>query len=187
MSPIDRRTLLKAGVSAGLGWSLTPEAAIGQEDAASVRPREGDVLIRAGDSMKAPLAPADIRPGAPPILAWAMDPKDGTVRRGSRLNQVLVVRLDVARLSAQTRPRAVNGIVAYTAICTHTGCEVDDWIGDEQMLHCPCHGSKFDPSDGARVVEGVAPRPLPALPLELIGGRLRVAAPFTTRVGFESA
>ena len=137
--------------------------------------------------MKMPLGPDDIGAGARPIMAWAMDPGDGTVRSGSRLNQLLVVRLDPDALSAETRPRAVEGIVAYTAICTHTGCEVDDWLQEEQLLHCPCHGSKYDPRDGARVVEGEAPRPLPALRLRLDDGRLVVVGVFTARVGFQSA
>jgi len=67
------------------------------------------------------------------------------------------------------------------------GCEVDDWLANEQRLYCPCHGSKFDPTDGARVVEGEAPRPLPSLPLRIADGKLVVAGPFTARVGFESA
>ena len=120
-------------------------------------------------------------------MAWAMDPANGTVRNGSRLNQVLVMRLDPEKLTPETQSRAAAGVVAYTAICTHMGCEVDDWLETEQRLYCPCHGSKFDPADGAKVVEGEAPRPLPSLPLRVVEGRLIVAGPFTARVGFESA
>ena len=188
MHRIGRRTLLKAGISAGLGLGFfTPRPSGGQDDPAAVRPKKGDLLVKAGDSVKRPLTPDDIRLGAAPIMAWAMDPRTRTVRRGSRLNQVLLVRLDAGKLSPQTRSRAVRGVVAYTAICTHTGCEVDDWIGDEQVLHCSCHGSKFDPTDGAKVVEGEAPRPLPALPLKLNRGRLLIAGPYTARVGFQPA
>ena len=189
MKPDDevRRTLLKAALSAGLGLGFPPRPARGQDDTASVRPREGDVLVKAGDPIKKPLTPADVLPASKPVMAWAMDPISGTVRSGSRLNQVLVLRLDPVKLSPETRARAADGVVAYTAICTHMGCEVDDWLANEQRLYCPCHGSKFDPTDGARVVEGEAPRPLPSLPLKLEDGKLIVAAPFTARVGFESA
>jgi len=75
--------------------------------------------------------------------------------------------------------------VAYTAICTHSGCEVSDWIADQETLSCPCHDSLFDPKDDARVVDGPAPRVLPALPLKLVDGKLVVGGPFTSRVGFE--
>jgi len=182
-----RRTLLKAALGAGLGLGFTCTLARGQDDPASLRPREGDVLVKAGDGNQRPLAAADIAPGAKPIMAWAMDPINGTVRSGSRLNQVLVLRLDPEKLSPETRSRAADGVIAYTAICTHMGCEVDDWLENEQRLYCPCHGSKFDPTDSAKVVEGEAPRPLPSLPLKLEDGKLIVAGAFTARVGFESA
>jgi Rieske Fe-S protein len=170
-----------------MGLRLTPAAVWGQDDAASARPREGDLLVRSADAEKQPLTAADLPAGARPVLAWAMDPSDGTVRSGSRLNRVLVVRLDPASLTPETRARSAEGIVAYTAICTHEGCEVDDWLAAEQILYCPCHGTKYDPKDNAKVVEGEAPRPLPALPLKLDDGRIVVAGAFTARIGFQTA
>ena len=189
MQPKDdtRRTLLKAALGAGLGLYFTPSRATGQDDPASLRPMEGDALVKAGDASAKPLGPDDIQPGGKPVMAWAMDPANGTVRNGSRLNQVLVIRLNPEKLTPETQSRAAAGVVAYTAICTHMGCEVDDWLEPEQRLYCPCHGSKFDPADGAKVVEGEAPRPLPSLPLKVVEGKLIVAGPFTARVGFESA
>ena len=157
-----------------------------QVDPASARPQEGDLLVRAGDSSLRPLTPDDIPNGARQTFAWAMDPVDKTVRNGSRLNQVLLLRLDAETLHPETRSLAAQGVVAYTAICTHTGCEVDDWLSDEKLLYCPCHGSTFDPTDAARVIEGEALRPLPALGLRLDDGKLAVAGSFTTRVGFET-
>ena len=120
-------------------------------------------------------------------MAWSMDPTDRTVRSGSRFNRVMLVRFDPEKPSDETRSLSAGGVVAYTAICTHSGCEVADWLADEQLLYCSCHSSKFDPNDGARVVDGPAPRSLPALPLKTVQGRLTVAGPFTARVGFESA
>ena len=186
MTPIGRRTVLKAGIGLGVGLGLGARSAEGRDDPASMRAQEGDLLVRSGDTTKKPLTADDIIPDSRPTMAWTMDPTDGTVRSGSRLNQVLLVRLDAEKLTAETRSRAADGVVAYTAICTHEGCPVDDWLRDAQVLHCPCHGSKFDPTDSARVLEGEAPRPLPALPLKLEERRLLVAGPFTTRVGFGS-
>jgi rieske iron-sulfur protein len=184
---IERRTLLKAGITAGLGLTLKAERALCQSDPASTGPKTGDVLVRVGDAMKQPLSPGEIKRGAKPVLAWAMDPNDDTLRNGSRLNQVLLVRFDPQALAPDTRSRAADGVVAYTAICTHMGCEVDDWLADEQVLHCACHGAKFDAKDAAKVVGTDAPRPLAALPLKLDDGQLVVAGPFTARVGSESA
>jgi rieske iron-sulfur protein len=182
---VGRRTVLTSGVGLGIGLSLTPALAFAQDDPASLRPREGDFLIKDGD--RKPLVPDDIPSGASQTMAWAIDPIDGTVRSGSRLNRVLLLRLDAGQLSADTRSRAAGDVVAYTAVCTHTGCEVVEWLAAEQVLQCPCHFSKFDPRDGARVVDGPAPRPLPALPLALMDGKLVVARAFTTRVGFDPA
>ena len=180
---VGRRTVLKGGIALILSQGQSQ----GQDDPASLRPKEGDLLVKVGDSSMKPLAPDDIAVGAMQTGAWALDPTAHIVRSGSRLNRILLVRFDPEKLSLETRSRAADGVVAYTAICTHTGCEVIDWLADEQLLHCPCHYSKFDPKDGARVVDGPAPRTLPALPLHVVDGTLVVAKPFTTRVGFEPA
>jgi Rieske Fe-S protein len=59
--------------------------------------------------------------------------------------------------------------VAYSAVCTHQGCTVAYQNG---QLACPCHGSVFDPANGAEVVAGPAPRPLPEVPVEVRGGEV---------------
>src|SRR5215213_2830164 len=60
-----------------------------------------------------------------------------------------------------------NGkFVAYSAICTHQGCTVAYKDGN---LACPCHGSVFDPANGASVVAGPAQRPLPEIPVKVRG------------------
>lgn len=181
-SGVGRRAVLKGGVAL-----LFTKGQVGyaQDDPTSIRPKEGDLLVKVGDDGTRPLTPDDIPVGATQTMAWPLDPTSHTVRSGSRLNRILLVRLDPDKMSADTRSRAADGVVAYTAICTHTGCEVIDWHADEQLLSCPCHYSKFDPKDGARVVDGPAPRTLPALPLQTQDGKLVVAKPFTTRVGFE--
>ena len=149
------------------------------------RPQEGDVLIKVGLAHQMPLTPDDIPLGGGYVNAWAMEPAAKMVRSGSRLNQLLLLRLDPAALSADTRSRAAAGVVAYTSICTHQGCDVDQWLAKEQLLFCSCHESQFDPRDGAKVVDGPAPRALPALPLKIVDGVLVVAQPFTAPVGFE--
>jgi cytochrome b6-f complex iron-sulfur subunit len=59
--------------------------------------------------------------------------------------------------------------VAYSAVCTHQGCTVAYRGG---QLACPCHGSVFDPANGAAVVSGPAGRPLPEVPVEVSGGEV---------------
>src|SRR5690348_8997215 len=142
-----------------------------------MRPSAGDLLVRVGAPGNVALTPADISPGSAPTMAWAFDAASGVVRSGSRLNQLLLLRFDPAQLASDTRARSADGIVAYTAICTHNGCDVEDWLAAEQQLSCACHSSIFDPRDGARVIDGPAPRALPALPLTITGGKLVVAGP----------
>jgi cytochrome b6-f complex iron-sulfur subunit len=59
--------------------------------------------------------------------------------------------------------------VAYSAVCTHQGCTVPYKNG---QLVCPCHGSVFDPADGAAVVTGPAQTPLPEIPVKVQGGEI---------------
>ena len=47
-----------------------------------------------------------------------------------------------------------------SAVCTHLGC-LTFWKGDERLIACPCHGSRF--SKHGDVNKGPAPRPLPHL------------------------
>jgi cytochrome b6-f complex iron-sulfur subunit len=63
-----------------------------------------------------------------------------------------------------------NGdFVAYSAVCTHQACTV---AYQEGQLACPCHGSVFDPANGAEVVTGPAQSPLPEIPIEVKGGQV---------------
>lgn len=177
-----RRTVLQSVAGLALAW-MAPRPAAAQEAERS-RPGEGDLLVRVGDGTFTPLAPADVSAGPKATIAWPMSPDDRVVRSGSRLNRLVLVRLDPGALVERTRALSAEGIVAYSAICTHTGCEVGDFLPDEQALYCECHQSKFDPRDQARVTDGPAPRNLPALPLRVAEGRLVVAGPFTARPGF---
>ncbi len=175
-----RRSLLKV-IAVGVGFPRLA-AADGEE---SAPPRKDDWLVVAfGARAGQPIAPDDLEVGAKQIFAYPQDPATGVVRNGSRLNQVIVVRLDPAELATDTRARSIDGIVAYSGVCTHTGCDVTDWYGDVRRFRCPCHESEFDPKDGARVIGGPAPWPLAALPLKVVDGRLAVAGEFEGQVGF---
>jgi len=59
--------------------------------------------------------------------------------------------------------------VAYSAVCTHQACTVAYQKG---QLACPCHGSVFDPANGAEVLNGPAQSPLEEIPVEVKGGRV---------------
>jgi len=59
--------------------------------------------------------------------------------------------------------------VAYSAVCTHQRCTVAYRNG---QLACPCHGSVFNPTNGAEVVNGPAQRPLPEIRVEVRDGEV---------------
>lgn len=54
--------------------------------------------------------------------------------------------------------RTQDGFYAVSGICTHLGC-ITQWKPEDNLIECPCHGSKFK-RDGTKVA-GPAPRPLP--------------------------
>src|SRR5262249_60120333 len=106
----------------------------------------------------------DIPMGGPRVLAWPMDPASNTVRMDSRLNKILLVRLDPLTIVGSTKDRAADGVVAYSAICPHAGCEVNGWVAEQQILECSCHYSHYNPREGAAVIGGPPSPTFPALP-----------------------
>jgi rieske iron-sulfur protein len=181
-----RRIGRRRALELGLGLALIPRLACAQTEPARERPKEGDLLVNvtaAADSQ--PLKPDDLALDGKQTLAWPMDPETKTLRSGSRLNKVLLLRLDPEGFDAETKERAAAGVVGYSAICPHTGCDVTNWHPDKQLLECPCHFSIYDPKQEANVVSGPSPRRLPALPLKIADGKLAVAKPFIGRPGFQ--
>jgi ubiquinol-cytochrome c reductase iron-sulfur subunit len=59
----------------------------------------------------------------------------------------------------------VDGILAYSKICTHVGCPISLYEQTTHHMLCPCHQSTFDLSDNGKVIFGPATRSLPQLPL----------------------
>lgn len=178
---IERRLALGLGIC----LTLAPRLAFAQTDPTRERPREGDLLVRVGVAAPEPLTTENIPLGADPVMAWPMEPESGTVRSGSRLNKVLLLHLDPEGFDAETKEHAADGVLAYSAVCTHAGCDVVSWHPEQHLLECPCHNSVYDPTEGAKVVSGPAPRRLPGLPLKVAYGKLVVAKPFTGRAGFQ--
>jgi rieske iron-sulfur protein len=165
---------------------LAREGRAATENPKKQRPQPGDTLVYAyGDNKGELITPDKLPLGGPQELAFPMEPKSGTIRDGSRLNQILVVRLDPDAMSEQTRSHAADGVVAYSAVCTHQGCPISMWGDEKETLFCSCHASQFDPRNNAEVVDGPAPRRLAILPLEIANSELVVAGEFQGRIGFQ--
>lgn len=88
------------------------------------------------------------QPAEPPLAKLDDVPAGGGIVLA---DQKLVVTRDAAGKAA-----------AFTAVCTHSGCIVQNVANG--TINCGCHGSKFDAGTGA-VVNGPAQQPLAGLPV----------------------
>lgn len=61
-------------------------------------------------------------------------------------------------------------IRAFTSICTHEGCDVDQFQGGRMV--CPCHGSQYDTS--GNVVQGPATGALKEYPVTRTGNTVTI-------------
>ena len=178
-----RRQLLQAVLGVGAALPAVRLAAAADEPK-KARPQAGDRFVYfSGDRKGEVVKVEDLPVGGPQVVVWPMDAASATVRSGSRLNQVLLIRLPAEELSAETKANAVEGVVAYSAACSHEACPVSMWKKETQAFYCACHGSEYDPRDAARIVAGPAKRRLAMLPLQIEGGELIAAGPFTGPIG----
>jgi ubiquinol-cytochrome c reductase iron-sulfur subunit len=97
----------------------------------------------------------------------------------------IIIKFQPGVLGAPTNMNwTVDGIVAYSKICTHVGCPAALYEQTTHHILCPCHQSTFDAAHGATVLFGPAPRPLPQLPLTTDAqGYLVAASDFHEPVG----
>lgn len=97
--------------------------------------------------------------------------------------EAIVAETELARGSAFPFTDAATGepavlvrtgdgeLFACSVVCTHQRCTVAYQPASEKLA-CPCHGSVFDPANGAQVETGPAPRPLPEIPVEVREGEV---------------
>jgi ubiquinol-cytochrome c reductase iron-sulfur subunit len=86
---------------------------------------------------------------------------------GAADSQTLLLRLPFDVEAPGPPGATVEGLCAFSKICTHAGCPVGLYQATTQELFCPCHQSIFDVPEGAVPTAGPATRPLPQLPLEV--------------------
>ena len=130
------------GPGGGSGDGSGGGAAVGQNTPAASA--GGSEEAAAGTGGKAIAAESDVAPG-------------GAVKFKDRGRDAVLVHLDGGEF------------VAYSAVCTHAQCTV---AYKDAQLACPCHGSIFDPANGAEVVSGPAQTPLPEIPIRVQDGQI---------------
>ena len=126
----------------GAGNGSGDGAAVGQNTPTASADGSGEAATGTGG--KAIAAESDVAPG-------------GAVKFKDRGRDAVLVHLDGGEF------------VAYSAVCTHAGCTV---AYKNAQLACPCHGSIFDPTNGAEVVSGPAQTPLPEIPIRVQDGQI---------------
>jgi Rieske Fe-S protein len=113
-------------------------------------------------------------PPATPAAGSSSPAGGGLSSSGGTASNVLAKTTDIPVgggkiLTAQkiviTQPTA-GAFHAFTAICTHQGCIVDQ-VG-AGTIDCPCHGSKYSAVNGS-VVNGPATLPLAAVQITVQG------------------
>jgi cytochrome b6-f complex iron-sulfur subunit len=65
--------------------------------------------------------------------------------------------------------RPGKGYIAVSRVCTHLGCLVQ-YDKESKSLLCPCHAGVYDLE--GNVLSGPPPKPLPKLPLRVVGDTL---------------
>ncbi len=173
-----RRGLLVAGGALGLA-ALFPIRSLG--------PRPGRTLLRTGWASGPRVITLDGQPVRPEDVALGglltVFPEG---EAGSADGQAVMMRVEpsLLRLPANRRTWAVDGIVAFSKVCTHAGCPVGLYEADTHELLCPCHQSAFAVLEAARPISGPAAWPLPQLPLAVgDDGTLRSTGDFSDPVG----
>lgn len=175
-----RREVLATSAAAAAGCA----GGAARADPADMPVQAEDWLIADdGDHEGERVTPEMLTAGGPPLEALPADPATGAVRDGSRFNKLLLVRLPEEEIPEDAREQAVDGVVAFSAICTHQGCEVSAWMEERRVFACFCHDSWFDPADAGAVVHGPARARLPILPIAMGDGGLVVAGEFTSPPG----
>ncbi|WP_334144126.1 ubiquinol-cytochrome c reductase iron-sulfur subunit [Rhabdothermincola sp.] len=162
---LERRSLLTKlmiGAGAALGLAvLFPIRSLG--------PRPGEWMVRSPfrrgmrlvDEGGNPVRPGDLRVDG----VLTVFPEGGL---DDEYAQTLLIRLNPERTFTPRPGRegwTVDGLVAYSKVCTHVGCPVGLYEARFGQLLCPCHQSTFDVYQGAKPVFGPAATSLPQLPL----------------------
>ncbi len=151
-------------------------------NASKVPPLTGDVLVHAeGDKSGQPIKPADLTNKVTRAWPQGKDKKGNTVVRSGEPNNLLIVfKFPPGELQPPTDMQAAiadQGIVAYSGICMHLGCQVGDNPAKPETLLCPCHSGAYDPRAGCKVIGGPPPKPLPQLPIKMEGENIVATGP----------
>lgn len=114
----------------------------------------------------------DIVLDAPPVTVQAKD-EEGNVRESEKAT-ILMYRVSPDKIPADIRGDTWEGLIAYSALCTHKGCLLTGWDAPTKQFICPCHNGFFDPLKGGENTAGAPTRAIPQIPVRIHDGKLVV-------------
>jgi len=180
----QRRDVLKsacalAGAAAAVSLGETLPAFAAEQNGI---PQVGDVFVFTdGPKRDQVVMVADIAGDAPPLTVQAKAPS-GSIREGDNCT-VLLYRGDPSKIPADLKVDTADGVMAYSAVCTHLGCMLSDWDAATKNFLCPCHDALFDPLKGGANTGGATARTLPHFPIKSEAGKIVVKEPPNGYVG----
>ena len=186
----ERRDLLKSTcVMAGAAAVVTvtgslPAFAADQKDV----PMVGDVFVYVDGPKKGSVAMvADIPVDEKHVVTVQAATPDGKPREGDNCTAVLF-RTTPDKVPADIKTDSAEGIIAYSAVCTHQGCMMNE-IHESSVavaaygIICPCHDAIFDPLKAGKNTGGATSRTLPYFPIKSDGGKIVVSGVPSSYVG----
>jgi rieske iron-sulfur protein len=178
----ERRDLLKstcvmAGAAAVVSVTGSlPAFAADQKDV----PMVGDVFVfTEGPKKGSVVMVADIPLDEKHVVTVQAATPDGKAREGDNCTAVLF-RTTPDKVPDDLKSETVEGIMAYSAVCTHQGCLMNELHTTEEVdpkfgIICPCHDAIFDPMKNGKNTFGATSRTLPHFPIKSEGGKIVVS------------
>ncbi|MEO5874369.1 MAG: Rieske 2Fe-2S domain-containing protein [Streptosporangiaceae bacterium] len=177
--PLLRRTLLFAAAPLGIAplfllrdLGPLPEKKLRTTfwgDAVAKAQKAGKKGVRiVVDGTGVPLKASDFNSpgGIITVLPEGIEAEHDALTKIAKATTILInVPTDLLKPAKGRENWHVNGIIAYSKVCTHVGCPAALYEQTTHHILCPCHQSTFDATDGAKVIFGPAHRALPQLPI----------------------
>jgi len=187
----ERRDVLKgtcgvvcAAAVMSVGVSL-PVFAETQKDA----PQVGDVFVfTSGPKKDSVVMVDDVVLDAAPLTVMPKDP-NGAVRDGDNFT-TLLYRVAKDKVPADMAPDTIDGLMAYSAVCTHQGCLMTEIHKASEAVNafgfiCPCHDAIFDPLQEGKNTGGATSATLAYFPIKSDGGKIVVSGLPSAHVGIK--
>jgi Rieske Fe-S protein len=187
----ERRDVLKGtcglvGAAAVMSVGVsTPAFADAQKDA----PQVGDVFVFTDGPKKGSVVMVDdVVLDAAPLTVMPKDP-NGEVRDGENFT-TLLYRIAKDKVAADMAPDTIDGLTAWSAVCTHQGCLMTEVHQISTAVNafgfiCPCHDAIFDPLQEGKNTGGATSATLAYFPIKSDGGKIVVKDLPSAHVGIK--